>query len=209
MTKPLPEPEPARVKPSVWPEDRLVVRPAQPADYRRIVSICFELGGVEGHLSPLRGPTVSDLRHNRHSVIRANLERLRDVPMTAALVAELGGAVVGYVILRLQESPLGGLEGQIQDLAVTQECWGKGVARRLMEAAEAHVEERGGAAISIQVFSSNVRALKFCSKTGFLEERKHLVKVLRKGNHQRPAQTVGSAEDTAAGLGPAGGGGAA
>lgn len=154
------------------------VRQARPSDYRRIIAICFELGGIEGHLSGLRGITLSDLQHNRNAIVRANLERLRDASSMSAFVAEAQGTVVGYVLVRLRRSVLGDLEGWIQDIAVTEDFWGKGVGYRLLAAAEAFVRAQGGTALSMQVVTSNVRALRFCAKAGFMEERKQLLKLL-------------------------------
>lgn len=157
----------------------VTVRQAVPADYRRIIEICFELGGIEGHLSELRGLTLADLRRNRKAIIQANLERLRDAATMSAFVAEAGSGVVGYILVRLRSGVLGELEGWIQDVAVTEDYWGKGVGRRLVAAAEEFVQRQGGAALSIQVVAANVRALRFFYKTGFMEERKQLLKLLR------------------------------
>lgn len=74
----------------------------------------------------------------------------------------IGGRTIGYVAL----------------LAVTEAAEGTGVAGLLVTAAEDWALRQGYAALSLDVFASNIRGLRFYRKQGFAVQTLRLVKKL-------------------------------
>ncbi|MBH5321323.1 GNAT family N-acetyltransferase [Aurantiacibacter sediminis] len=90
------------------------------------------------------------------------------------------GHRVGYVHVRegvddILEEPC----GYIALLAVSKNCEGKGVAQALVRRAEEWTAEAGFSRLTLDVFSSNTRALSFYDRQGFRAETVRLVKTLR------------------------------
>ena len=94
-----------------------------------------------------------------------------DHPPEAHLVAEVNGAVVGYVLVKpstpLKENAhVSGIAG----LAVAPEARGMGVASALLAAAERHARDHGARKLSLRVLSSNDAALRLYERLGFRRE---------------------------------------
>ncbi|MFD5573213.1 MULTISPECIES: GNAT family N-acetyltransferase [Streptomyces] len=87
------------------------------------------------------------------------------------LVAEIGGAVVGYVRLALS-TPLecNAHVRQIQGLAVAEEARGAGVARALLRAVQDEARSRGARRITLRVLGHNAPARKLYESEGFVVE---------------------------------------
>jgi ribosomal protein S18 acetylase RimI-like enzyme len=78
------------------------------------------------------------------------------------LVAERpDGTRLGFISLREGEDVVGAARGHVADLAVTAEARRLGVGTALMKAGEAWARERGLPALSLDVWSTNERALAF------------------------------------------------
>jgi ribosomal protein S18 acetylase RimI-like enzyme len=93
-------------------------------------------------------------------------------PALDTLVAEHGGALVGFAQLRWGPSPasLGARQpAEIQRLYVAREWHGRGVAQELMAAAIGLAEARGADQVWLGVWERNPRALAFYRKCGFAE----------------------------------------
>lgn len=86
------------------------------------------------------------------------------------LVAELDGAVVGYV--RLARSPLAcsAHVRQIQGLAVAEEARGTGLARALLRAAGEEARRQGARRLTLRVLGHNTPARKLYEAEGFAVE---------------------------------------
>lgn len=69
-------------------------------------------------------------------------------------------------------------QGYIADVAVSQQAEGKGVARALMERAEAWARERGFRILALDVFAMNTHARAFYQHLGYVEETLKLIKEL-------------------------------
>jgi ribosomal protein S18 acetylase RimI-like enzyme len=69
-------------------------------------------------------------------------------------------------------------QGYISDVAVSEQAEGKGVARALMERAEAWARECGFRILALDVFASNVHARSFYQRLGYVEETLKLIKEL-------------------------------
>ncbi|MBV9449804.1 MAG: GNAT family N-acetyltransferase [Streptosporangiaceae bacterium] len=94
-----------------------------------------------------------------------------DHPPGAHLVAEVNGAVVGYVVVKpvtpLKENAhVSGIAG----LAVIPDARGRGVASALLAAAEQHARDHGARKLSLRVLSSNDAALRLYERCGFRRE---------------------------------------
>jgi len=87
------------------------------------------------------------------------------------LVAELGGAVAGYVAIR----PPTELEASrhvqhVNGLAVDPALQGRGVGRALLEAAAAEAGRRGARRLTLRVLAPNVAARRLYESCGFVVE---------------------------------------
>ncbi|WP_055490143.1 GNAT family N-acetyltransferase [Streptomyces sp. TP-A0356] len=87
------------------------------------------------------------------------------------LVAELDGAVVGYIRLAFP-TPLecNSHVRQIQGLAVADEARGAGVGRALLRAAQDEARRRGARRITLRVLGHNSPARKLYESEGFVVE---------------------------------------
>lgn len=87
---------------------------------------------------------------------------------------------IGYLVLQTsaREELTGVSQGWIMDFAVLPEWRGKGAGRALLKAAEDYCSEQGLPYLGLAVSSHNVRALHLYEQSGFVEERKLMVKRL-------------------------------
>lgn len=98
-------------------------------------------------------------------------------PQSTVLVAEGGdGTRLGFISLRLAKDVAGAPLGHVADLAVTADARRMGVGTALMNAGEAWARERRLPAISLDVWSTNERALAFYRRLGYSVESLCLVK---------------------------------
>jgi ribosomal protein S18 acetylase RimI-like enzyme len=93
---------------------------------------------------------------------RRDIERKRMVNPELFLVGVLGERIVATVMVGYE-----GHRGWINYLAVAPECQRSGFGRRIMEAAEALLRERGCPKINLQVRTSNQAVIAFYESLGF------------------------------------------
>ena len=88
-----------------------------------------------------------------------------------ALVAEVGGLVVGYVVLR-QVIPVPSHRHvlELAGLAVAPDSQRHGVGRRLVQEAAAEAARRGAAKLSLRVLGRNPSARRLYESCGFVVE---------------------------------------
>ncbi|MET9955518.1 GNAT family N-acetyltransferase [Streptomyces sp. NPDC006339] len=87
------------------------------------------------------------------------------------LVAELGGAVVGYVrVVPPTPLPCNAHVRQIQGLAVADSARGRGVARALLRAAAARARAEGALRLTLRVLAHNTPARTLYETEGFTVE---------------------------------------
>ncbi len=98
-------------------------------------------------------------------------------PWDVFFVAEQGGCVCGYAMLRL----LAG-EGEIQRIAVEPGRQGQGIGKKLVERMVSFSRENGVKAVTLEVRESNQAALCLYESYGFKREG------LRRGYYQNPAE---------------------
>lgn len=104
------------------------------------------------------------------------------------LLSELGGQIIGFVILSikpiyqvLKESDYTGeLQGEINELFVAPDYRRGGVGRILTQAAESFCQEKNCWFITLNVHFFNDSAVQFYKTTGYEPRRMNLLKVIKK-----------------------------
>lgn len=90
--------------------------------------------------------------------------------------------VLGYVFSSTKTDYFTGeCHGHVEVLALAPEAEGRGLARRLMEAAEAWATGIGYRRMTLNVFATNTRARGLYDRLGYGEETMHYVKALHPG----------------------------
>jgi ribosomal-protein-alanine N-acetyltransferase len=99
-------------------------------------------------------------------------ERFVDEPgfMVAELPTADGPALAGYVVADLTPN-FGRDIGHIKDLAVREECRGRGIGRLLLRHALASLEARGAAVTRLEVRANNDPAIALYREHGFEHRR--------------------------------------
>jgi GNAT superfamily N-acetyltransferase len=90
---------------------------------------------------------------------------------TAIFIGEEDGVPLGYVFVSTRSDYFTGARyAHIEILAVDEKAEGRGVARGLVEAAEAWSRGQGHMAITLNVFAANTRARGLYEHLGYLPE---------------------------------------
>lgn len=126
------------------------IRPALNADASRVAAI-WHAGWREAHLD--RVPDMLVRVRTRESFNTRAVDRVSDTT-----VAEIGGDVVGFVMVNADE---------VDQLYVASTHRGVGVAARLLSAAEAQISEGGYDEAWLAVVPDNVRARRFYERQGW------------------------------------------
>ncbi|MHB8073761.1 GNAT family N-acetyltransferase [Desulfosporosinus fructosivorans] len=150
--------------------------------------------GIAHSISPWREQPMEETLKYRESILRGFWNWIQqsgsivfiseDSAEEGKSSSESGKAYsVGYLVLQTsaREELTGVSQGWIMDFAVLPEWRGKGVGRELLEAAEDYCSEQGIPYLGLAVSSHNVRALHLYEQFGFAEERKLMVKRVKKG----------------------------
>ncbi len=87
-----------------------------------------------------------------------------------ALVAEVDGVVAGYAALRATALPSHAHVLEINGVAVHPAAGGRGVGRRLVEAAVEEARSRGARKVTLRVLGPNAAARRLYARCGFVEE---------------------------------------
>jgi GNAT superfamily N-acetyltransferase len=144
----------------------IVIRPAVAADRPFLVSLDDRL------IAEAAVPDITrdDLANFQAGYTQAALDDAQ--PGTATLIAvDAVDQPLGYIHLEPHEDTLtGGTSGYVSILAVCAEAEGRGVAKRLMDAAEAWAVHSGFRYLLLDVFASNATARRFYARRGFADE---------------------------------------
>jgi ribosomal protein S18 acetylase RimI-like enzyme len=98
---------------------------------------------------------------------------------SAVLIAEAqDGTRLGFISLRVDEDPAAGRRAHVADIAVREDGRRSGVGTALMRAAERWARDQGLGVVSLDVWSTNERALRFYRRLGFQPESIHLGRAL-------------------------------
>ncbi len=99
--------------------------------------------------------------------IRSRFAVLEPDPKVAILVAELAGAVVGWVQLLDQQILETGSRVEVAALVVDETVRGSGIGRRLMERAEEWARERGYNTVQLRSNVTRAAAHAFYERLGY------------------------------------------
>jgi GNAT superfamily N-acetyltransferase len=90
----------------------------------------------------------------------------RQAPDSRVWVAEMGGEIVGTAVCRRE----GETSAELSALYVVPASWGTGVARALMDAALASMQELGARDAVLWVGEANGRARRFYEREGWVDD---------------------------------------
>lgn len=99
-------------------------------------------------------------------------------PDRLVLVAELSGAVVGFVTAVERRHWSGARDAYIGELVVDATVEGQGIGRSLLDGVRDWARHRGIGAITLETGAANVRARAFYAAAGFADEDVRLTQVL-------------------------------
>lgn len=83
---------------------------------------------------------------------------------------------LGFISLQVRNDVTGQERAHVADLAVSEDARRQGVGRALMQAGEAWAREQGMTMLSLDVWSTNERALVFYERLGYRPESLCLIK---------------------------------
>lgn len=156
-----------------------IIRHALPSDHHTLVE---QFQGLHVHEDAITHDRVTDHAGAEESLAAA-IERITKTS-GAALVAEVGGRVVGHLFLTFEEAPPFVRKelrayGYIAELFVRPEARRAGVARALLQEAERIARERGVSSIMLSVLAGNRSAEATYSRAGFVPYATELIKEFR------------------------------
>ncbi len=100
----------------------------------------------------------------------------RDPRATVLIAHAADETPLGFISLRVHEDVTGAERGHVADLAVTEDARRMGVGTALMKAGESWARDRGLPLLSLDVWSTNDRALSFYHRLGYSAESCRLIK---------------------------------
>ncbi len=112
-----------------------------------------------------------------------------DKPGRAIFVAAAGDGVVGVITVKESTHFTGQADAYVSELIVRAGLERRGIASRLVDAAEAWAAEAGYAFLTLQTGTANATARAFYSSAGFSEEEIQLTKAIGPG--MRPVAGAG------------------
>ena len=153
--------------------DPIEIRPARNGDSDFVA-------GLASSLLEFGSPAWKDLAAlaPRFRKVLAETVRNQDQRSTVLIAEGEDGTPLGFVSLKVSKDVEGSERGHVADLAVTEGARRRGVGRALMQAGEAWARERGFAVLSLDVWSTNERALEFYGRLGYSAESLCLIKAL-------------------------------
>jgi ribosomal protein S18 acetylase RimI-like enzyme len=153
--------------------ERIEIRPAEMADSEFVMGLVSSLLEFGSPAWENAGALAPGFRQALASAVRA-----QDSRPTVLIAQEADGTPLGFISLKVGADAAGIERGHIADLAVTESARRRGVGRALMLAGEAWTRERGFALLSLDVWSTNDRAIEFYRRLGYDPESLCLVNAL-------------------------------
>jgi len=129
------------------------VRPATPEDAGEVAEI-WRVGWRDGHLGLVPDELVE--ARTDESFARRAVARIADTT-----VAVVGGAVAGFVMV---------VDDEVEQVYVSRDHRGQGIADALIAEAEAQVRANGHATAWLAVVAGNARARAFYERAGWRDE---------------------------------------
>lgn len=92
-------------------------------------------------------------------------------PACTTLLAQVGGQLAGYAIVKADSAPdcVTGPAVQVWRLYLGEDFIGQGLGARLMQAVHAEARHRGAQTLWLGVYDRNVRAVRFYERFGFAQ----------------------------------------
>jgi ribosomal protein S18 acetylase RimI-like enzyme len=152
----------------------LSIRPGRPTDQAFILALTERLSGF----AVPHWRTPAEICSADHRILMQALHH--PTPEVSLLVAEEPpGVPLGFVLSTTRQDYFTGeSHAHVEVLAVEVSAEGRGVARRLMAAAESWAAERGYRRITLNVFPANERARVLYDRLGYEPETVHYHKLL-------------------------------
>lgn len=154
----------------------LIVRTARAEDRPALVRLMGALNEFEAAIADNRADASAAESHL--DWVSGEIERQGGM----TLVAETGGAVVGFLSFAFEEDPGTFVRPEhrrhamIWDISVEEETRGQGVGQALLEAAEAHTKAAGIGEMRLYVLESNERARRIYAKSGYCDYERLMAK---------------------------------
>jgi ribosomal protein S18 acetylase RimI-like enzyme len=149
--------------------DHITIRPAGSTDAATLAALAartfvetFSAGNTPEDVASYVGKSFGETRQ---------AAEIAD-PDRVTLVADAGGALVGYAQLRPSPPPSGlppGPSIELQRFYVDRPAHGSGLGQRLMAEVMAAAAGRGAALVWLGVWERNPRAIRFYEKCGFAD----------------------------------------
>ena len=135
---------------------KLLVRPAVPADLRKVLDLYAQPEFDAGNVLPLQ-------------TARQLLERFADYPDYTLYVAERGGEIVGTFALLVMHklAHLGAPSGIVEDVAVAPGLHGEGIGKAMMQFALDLCRDKGCYKLVLSSNAKRERAHAFYESLGF------------------------------------------
>lgn len=151
----------------------MILRNATPLDEGAILALTRELADF-----PVPSwRTADEIRQADLPILRAALAGTP--PDQLLLLAEEAGVVLGFVYVVTNRDYFSGeAHAYVEDLAISPDARGKGVARALMQAAEDWTREQGHHRIRLAVWYQNERARGLYEHLGYQPETMYYIKEL-------------------------------
>lgn len=145
------------------------VRRAEVGEVDRLADLW---AAMHAHHAPL-APEVAPVRALEDSWRRRRAQYAEWLQSddAALMVAQDGGALVGYAVVRVGAGPatwdIGERVAELESLSVAERGRGRGVGAALVQAARAFARERGAQRLTVSVVHNNEGALGFYAREGF------------------------------------------
>jgi ribosomal protein S18 acetylase RimI-like enzyme len=154
-----------------------MLRPYRAADYAGVLRGMHDLQDYERALHPGRREAAEVAETYLQRLLRRVAER-----SGAIFVAEHGGAVIAFIACYVKdtesliETAAYSRYGYVSDLDIAAEWRGRGLAQRLLAAAEQHLARCGVTRLRIGVLAANIAAQRAYAKFGFVPYESELEK---------------------------------
>jgi ribosomal protein S18 acetylase RimI-like enzyme len=153
--------------------DAIVIRPARAGDTEFVAGLASSLLEFG---SPAWADTEAMAPGFREVLTKA--VRCQGARSPVFIAEDADATPLGFISLRVRDDVTGTERGHVADLAVIEAARDRGVGRALMQAGEVWARELGLPALSLDVWSTNERALGFYRRLGYGTESVSLIKTL-------------------------------